>query len=893
MKKKLMQKMKNSFQAPLAGRREGKEESSYGEGESEPVDLQLNNYSNEELEEVLRRGDLNLLNNAREYMGGEEFETRLRNFDSTGDKLLSIFLEQDSGEMIRLIMPKFFSDWSVYKMLSLREIYSISADFVKLVLKLHPDQEVFTRDSSEIPMSLFIHSSIAGREDIVEILLSKSEAFLNAFNSQQAEEIFIEYFLESAQPLYKSSNKWPEIVGFLLDKNPAFAELEAVQQTFIGFIKKYNSTHYNNVEFLLTKSPILAALYKAETVQEELIDRSKHNPNLIEFLLRQDPALAENIEMQNAFRIAAIGNGNHTHSKLECLLNIHPRFAGRVNEEMQHNDVAKNEAPHYERVKFLLDRYPALVGAFTSGISWVIRDVIKYGDKEVGFKGSWNESIDNLLKICPDIGEFCTDLLYKRLEDHLDSENLDYEKIEFLLKCNSDVGKEYNYKVNNRFLRDIKSKNLNYEEIKFLLTMFPLTFNQRQNLKDFHELFDMALSDNKTEIIEILLKVAPQVVIHDIDYGRGRSIIEQAKNNSLPDDISMKVLKAACETIEGRMREAHPSHTTLIMAAMIKDSLLDHVLSSALQGNFGIIDLMMGGSALSSREVGNKLLKYSVLNGDTNIMEYVFGNTAFGWISFRGNYNLVEAVSMMCDTALAHGRGEFAEYLVGRFPEIVVPYLQQGNVLESIIKKTATSQGVNIVKHLLFVDELRQGMKVAAINEYVANLKLLCTASKASYFFPLSDDIKCSIGEFLLDKQYQSYARVILKEQSPIPENTLHIKVATEYMAKVIMNIVNECLIHPLVGEQLNFRTAQCTKWLKDKLEKNMGKFVMIPKHLQKHLVHDVWQAITDQPPEHQRTKLVVEQAIDAVLGYHNLLGHDTPALELAGDVYEVKDDAP
>lgn len=357
----------------------------------------------------------------------------------------------------------------------------------------------------------------------------------------------------------------------------------------------------------------------------------------------------------------------------------------------------------------------------------------------------------------------------------------------------------------------------------------------------------------------------------------------------------MKVLKAACEVIYDMMRQGDHSYVSTKLAELIKDSLIDHALSSALQGSFGIIDLMMGGYFdkvsynISSRQVGEKLLQGSVINGDTNTMEYVIGMIP--------SVHLGNAVRMMCDTALAHGRGEFAEYLVGRFPGIVVPQLvsERGNALESIIKKPATPQGVNIVKHLLFVDELRQGMKVAALDEYVVKLKLLCTTSKASYFFSLSGDIRCNIGEFLLDKQYQPYARVKLQEQSPIPENTLHIKVAAEYMAKVIMNIVNECLVSPLVGEQLIFRTTQCTKWLKDKLEKNMGKFGMIPKHLQKDLVHDVWQAIIDQPPEHQRTKLVVEQAIDAVLGHHySLLQHDHHALELAGDyrVCEAKEDA-
>ena len=852
--KKFIQQMKNSFQALVAGKREeeelppGEEELLYGGGEPR----QLLNYSNEALEVVLRRGDLNLLNSALEYMGESEFYERLSNLDH--GRRMSICLEQDSNEMTELTMPHFFEDYSgensVYKMLSSNELYDISAEFVKLVLKLHPDDEIFTRDPSEIPMSLFIHSSIAGKNDVVEILLSKSEAFRGAFSSKQAAEIFIEYL----NGCHRSSGSW-QAIGFLLDKNPAFAELQEVQQ---------------------------------------------------------------------AFSRAAKGHDRNTYNKLECLLNIHPDFAGRVNEEMQHNDVAKNEASHYERVKLLLDRYPALVEAFTRGIQEVIHSVIHYGgygsgyekiesllksdsrfvmflDKEVCDsisevlgsirKKLRNERIDNLLEICPDIGKFFTKVLKDRLSDYFDTENLEYEKIEFLLKCNSGLGKLYNDEVNSRFLKNIKSENLNYEEIKFLLTMFPFTFNQRSDFKDFHELFDRALSDNKTELIEILLKIGPRTVMHEVDYQQGRSIIEQAKNNRFSEAISANVLKAACEVIYDMMRKGEHLHGITKAAELIKDSLIDYAVSSALQGNFDIINLMMGGYfngnsyALSSREVEKKLLQDLVINGDTNTMEYVIGMMIPS----------VNGVRMMCDAALAHGRGEFVEYLVGKFPEIVIPYLQLGNRLESIIKKPATLQGVNIVKHLLFVDELRQGMKVAALDEYVVKLKLLCTTSKASYFFPLSGDIRCNIGEFLLDKQYQPYARVKLQEQSPIPENTLHIKVAAEYMAKVIMNIVNECLVSPLVGEQLIFRTTQCTKWLKDKLEKNMGKFGMIPKHLQKDLVHDVWQAIIDQPPEHQRTKLVVEQAIDAVLGHHySLLQHDHHALELAGDyrVCEAKEDA-
>lgn len=59
--------------------------------------------------------------------------------------------------------------------------------------------------------------------------------------------------------------------------------------------------------------------------------------------------------------------------------------------------------------------------------------------------------------------------------------------------------------------------------------MFPFIFNQKYDFKDFHELFDRALSDNKTEFIEILLKIEPRTVIHRLDCNRGESIIEQAK----------------------------------------------------------------------------------------------------------------------------------------------------------------------------------------------------------------------------------------------------------------------------------------------------------------------------------------------------------------------------
>ncbi len=946
-----MQKMKNSFQAfvehnkfqaLVAGEREEElapveeEELSQGEGSYEeelafgeegvdPMDLDLKHYSDEDLEVVLRRGDLNLLRNALDYMGKDSFEDRFREFDNGSDLLMSILFEhgQDSNEMMQIIMPDLLERYSgedgVFNMLSERD-YSISADFVKLVLRLNPDDEVFTRDPSEIPMSLFISASIADKDDVVDVLLSKSQAFLNAFNSKQAEEIFIEYFLKTVNFQYESSDYWTEI-GFLLDRNPALAELQEVQQAFVKFV---SHGEHENITFLLTRSPILAALYETEAVQQNFMEQLERNPSyrIMKFLLDQDPALAENIEMQKAFTYVAVNIGCGDYNKLKLLLNIHPDFAGQFTEEIAHNgDLREYDVRRYEEVKFLLNRYPALVGDLARGIQEVIHSVMHDGGYGSGYekiesllknysrfsmfldealcdsisrvfvgidRKLANQRMDTLLEICPSAGKFFTDLLGHRLGDYLGTkENLEYEKIEFLLKCAPDLREKYNYTLNLRFSSDIESENPNYEEIEFLMTRFSSAAFKRYNSESFQQLFSKALRDYQTEVIESLLKIAPHIVTYELDYANGKSIIEKATKNHFSEHISAHVFKAACKVMYDMMRKGDITYPTRKLQDLIQGALIDDALSSAGGGDFSNVDLMLSyfkstDGGYRFQEIRDKLLKGSVIRGDIGTMEHVIGVMSGG--------ALQNAISMMCDTALTRGCGEFLEYLVGRFPEVVGPQLvsKKENVLDSIITKPATPEGVKIVEHLLFVDELRQAMKPGGLKEYVDQLKLLCTTSKASCFSPLPDGVRHKIGEFLLDRQYHHYAKVKLRVQPSVPEDTLHIKVAAEYMAKVIMSIVNECLTHPLVGEQLQFRTSQCTKWLQDKLTQCIGTLGMIPKHLQKQLVHDVWQAMTDQPPHHQRTKFVVENAIDKVLGPHLLLEFDTPALGLVGDHHEV-----
>ncbi len=953
MKVKFMQKMKNSFQAfvennrfqALAGEREEEPvqeaeseeeftpegELPYGEEHSEPLnELQLYNYSDDELSAVFRRGDLNLLERALDYMGKEEFESRFQQFESYIGRLVSIILEQDSDEMVskmtQLIMPEFFGRYSgeygVYLMLNAQESDVISAEFVKLVLRLNSDDAVFTQDPSEIPMRLFIRASVAGEDEIVKILLSKSQAFLNAFNSKQAEKIFIELFEQSVHSshLDNQHDHWQEI-GFLLDKNPAFAELQEVQQAFIGFVRGYVDD-YNNVEFLLNKSPVLVALYKTEEVQQPLIDQLRYNPSysLIEFLLRQTPSLAENMEIQNAVRMVAVGYSRNIYSKLECLLNMHPDFAGLFSEEMEHNsDLREYDVRRYEEVKFLLDTYPALVGALTSAIRDVIGAVMHDGGYGSGyekiesllkncpgfsvfldeglcesivsvFRSRGKEvPIDTLLEICPGIGKFFREELAHRLKNHFAVEKLDYEGVESLLKYDPELGNKCHAVIGRRFSDDIKSENPNYEEIQFLSTKFPFVITSYYySGQDFHRLFDKALSDNKAEFVKFLLKVKPGIVTDELHYNNnGKSIIEQAKNGRFPEDISANVLKAACELIYDNMRRDGDRYASVGNTELYKclgDSLFDDAVSSAGRRDFTNVDLILSYFSNSVRsyevqKIKEKFLKGSAARGDIDTMEHISTLSPV----------YLNVVRMMCDTALAHGQGEFIWCLVSRFPEIVVPQLvsEKGNVFESIAQKPVTHEGVNIVKHLLFVDALRQGMKPGGLKAYVDQLKLLCTTSKASYFSPLPDEVRCKIGEFLLDRAYQPYAKLKLRVQPSVPENTLHIEEATRYMTKVIMTIVNECLTHPLVGEQLHFRTNQCFKWIKDKMTKSMGKLGVISKSLQIELVHDVWQAMVDQPSHKPRVKKAVEDAIDAVLGHHLLLEADTPALGLAGDHYE------
>lgn len=888
-------------------------------------DLNLSNYSDDQLAKMLERGEVGFLERALEFMGREAFTSRFHYLDYTGLRMVSIILGYDSDEvasaMTRLIMPEFFEqytdeEYGIYRMLSMQNREEPEpVEFVKLVLRLNPHDEIFTRDFSEIPMSLFISASMAGKDDVVEVLLSKSQAFLNAFNSQQVKDIFVKYFIETTAPSYESCNRQQEI-GFLLDKNPALAELQEVQKIFVDIFAGWGNIDYDNLGFLLQKSPVLAELYKVKELQHNIKEWLTSDPShgVIKFLLNQDPTLAESIEMQKAFASVIESIGRDPYNKLKYLLNMHPNFAEQFSQEIKPSDEFREyDIRQYEELRFLLDRHPALVGGLAKGIQSVIRAVVRDDNYEKiesllkGYPGfvmffdgelwgyvlekfNWisdelvNQRMDTLLKICPSVGKFCTELLKPRLDGCFREENLDYKKIESLLQYAPALGEGYNYEVSRRFSRDIESENPNYEEIKFLLTKFSHGDHLGRDLRIFHRLFDNALRDNQTEIIEILLEVKPFVVSDELGCNSGRSIVEQAVKGQFSHHIVTNVLKTACNVMYDMMRRGDNTFPARTLQKLIQDTLIDDALSFARRGDFTNVDLILSYFGRhDAHDIRDKLLQGSVIRGDIGTVEHIIAMT------HEDDWYFNHVAKKMCDTAVAHGCGAFLEYLVARFPDVVLPKLvsAKGNVLESIMTKSVTPQGVNIVKHLLFLDPIREGMKPGVLKEYADKLKLLCTTSKASPFSSLSDDLRCKIGGFLLDGQYQPYAALQLHNCSPVPEDTLHVKVAARYMTKVIMEIVNENLTYPLVGEQLQFRTAQCVKWLEGKLQNNLEKLGVVSKHLQMQLVHDVWQAMVDQPAHHQRTKFVVENAIDAVLA-PLLLEFDTPALELAGDYYEV-----